>query len=62
LDLQTFELPPFSKVAELASDFSGMTLLPDQLPTAGVAVVSLFTNMVCFAFLCVFVLHTVIDY
>lgn len=40
--------------------FSGMMLLPGWLPTAGVTVFSLFTNMVSFASLCVIVLHSVI--
>jgi hypothetical protein len=58
-----FELPPFPEVAALALELwlcSGMALLPDQLPTTGVAVVSLFTNTVCFASLCIIVLCSVI--
>jgi hypothetical protein len=58
-----FELPPFPEVAALASElrlFSGMALPPDRLPTAGVAVLSLFTNTVSFASHCVIVLRSVI--
>jgi hypothetical protein len=40
--------------------FSGMTLLPDWLPTTGVVDVSLFTFTVRFVSLCVIVLHSVI--
>jgi hypothetical protein len=58
-----FDLRPFPEVAALASElrlFSGMALPPDRLPTTGVAVFSLFTNTVRFAYLCVIVLHSVI--
>jgi hypothetical protein len=58
LDLWTFELPPFPELATLALElwfFSGVTPLPSWLPTTGMAVASLFTNMVrlhCFMLLC----------
>jgi hypothetical protein len=57
------ELPPFPEVAAFASElqfFSGRTLLPDRLPVAGVAVVSMFTNTDSFASFCVIVLQSVI--
>jgi hypothetical protein len=60
-----FELPPFPEVAALASElrlFSGMALPPNRLPTAGVAVFSLFINTVRFASLCVIVLHSAIKW
>jgi hypothetical protein len=57
------ELPLFPDVVALASQlwlFSSMTLQPNQLPTAVVTVVRLYTNRVYFASLYVTVLHSVI--
>jgi hypothetical protein len=58
-----FELPLFPEVVAFAPElrlFSGMTLLPNQLPHTGVTVVSLFTNTVCVASLCAIVVLSVI--
>jgi hypothetical protein len=64
LDLQAFQIATIPQSCAMHALelwlFSGVMLLPDQLANTGVIVVSLFTDTVRFASLCVIVLHYVI--